>query len=96
MSGPILPCCSFCSSYDLQEHAECSEAFYKKEIASDVKTAPKSKEEKQKMLDLLKRFEGDTLDDPLDEEDASNLADRLESLDIGKSILRNLTEFSLY
>ncbi|KAJ3482592.1 hypothetical protein NLI96_g6876 [Meripilus lineatus] len=68
--------------YDLQEHAECSEAFYEKEIASDVKTAPKSKEEKQKMLEYLKRFEEDTLDDPLDEEDASDLADRLENLDI--------------
>ncbi|KAJ3482590.1 hypothetical protein NLI96_g6874 [Meripilus lineatus] len=66
-----------------EEHAECSETFYRKEIESDVKTNPTSNEEKQKMIELLKRFEEDTLDDQLDEEDTGDrLADRLENLDI--------------
>ncbi|KAJ3482588.1 hypothetical protein NLI96_g6878 [Meripilus lineatus] len=76
-----VPYCSL-TCFRSQDHAECSEAFYRKEIEADVKATPKSKEEKQKMIELLRRFEEDTLDDPLDDEDARDLADRLENLDI--------------
>lgn len=70
-----------------QTHGECSEVFYKKEIEHDIKTTPsKTSEERQKMMQLLKRFEEDSLDDgdPL-ETDEDDLASRFEDLDIDKA-----------
>ena len=75
-----------------QTHGNCSESFYRKEVERDVKSAPSANaEEKRRMLDLLKRFEEDALDDsPLlgsdDEDDeAENLSVRLQGMDIGAS-----------
>lgn len=59
-----------------------------------MKTAPSaSVEEKRRMMDLLKRFEEDALDDsPLledsdNDEDADGLSQRLENVDLGDCVL---------
>lgn len=75
-----------------QSHADCSEAFYRKEVESDIRAEPsKTAEERKRMMDLLKRFEEDTADDELalDEDDSDDgeddLASKLESIDLGMS-----------
>ena len=78
---------------DFQKHGECSESFYRKEIEQDVKSAPAaSVEERRRMMDLLKRFEEDALEDsPLlgdedDDEDGNDLHERLQNIDLGARI----------
>ncbi|KAF9816006.1 hypothetical protein IEO21_04256 [Rhodonia placenta] len=69
------------------------ETFYRKELESDVHSAPsKSTEEKRQMLELLKQFKENTMDDAImgpdndddddDEGDGVDLAERLGGLDI--------------
>lgn len=46
------------TTYNLQTHADCSEAFYRNELESDIQSAPsKTAEERMQILELLKRFE---------------------------------------
>ncbi|KAJ3516942.1 hypothetical protein NLJ89_g819 [Agrocybe chaxingu] len=68
-----------------------SEGFYKKEIQNDIHTAPsKTAEERQQMIELLKRFEEENNtdqsllqgDEEVDAEDPSSLARRFETIDI--------------
>ena len=76
----------------MQKHGDCSESFYRKEVELDVKSAPSaSTEEKRGMMELLKRFEEDALDespllDDWDNEDGvDDLQKRLQDFDLGAS-----------
>ncbi|KAI0642320.1 hypothetical protein C8Q79DRAFT_1013608 [Trametes meyenii] len=83
-----VPYCSLVC-FRSEKHADCSESFYRKEVELDVKSAPSaSVEEKRRMMDLLKRFEEDALEDsPLledsDNEEADDLHNRLQNIDLG-------------
>ena len=78
----------------IQKHGDCSESFYRKEVEIDVTTAPSaSTEEKRRMMELLKRFEEDSLDDsPLlddsdneDDDGVDGLQRRMQNVDLGAS-----------
>lgn len=76
-----------------KSHAECSEAFYRKEVENDIHTTPsKTTEERQKMMELLKRFEEDAANDEaaLLDEDADNdeddLTSQFQSMDLGMTL----------
>ncbi|KAK7687637.1 hypothetical protein QCA50_008852 [Cerrena zonata] len=57
-----IPYCSL-TCFRSTTHANCSEGFYKKELEADIRTTPsKSAEERKQMMELLKRFEDDSLD----------------------------------
>ncbi|KAJ3983473.1 hypothetical protein F5890DRAFT_1599598 [Lentinula detonsa] len=85
----------YCSStcFKSPAHANCSESFYKKQIESDVRSDSKSKsaEERLKMMEILKRFEEDNLeqavgDDKEDEdEDEDDLEKRFAGIDIAST-----------
>jgi hypothetical protein len=73
-----------------QAHAQCSETFYKKEVEADIRAEPsKTAQERQRMLELLKRFEEDSAAQPSPEdeddgdEDGDDLAHRLQSVNLG-------------
>ncbi|KAI5895243.1 uncharacterized protein SCHCODRAFT_01087873 [Schizophyllum commune H4-8] len=73
-------------------HNQCSEGFYKKQVASDIQGQPSaSAEERRRMMEVLKRFEeaaSDGLGEDLDDEDedgseaGDELAARLEGVDL--------------
>ena len=66
-------------------HSECSEGFYKMQIESDIRAEPsKTAAERIKMLELLKRFEEDSLEDPLDDDQMSELANKFHDVDLGQ------------
>lgn len=73
-----------------QTHSGCSEAFYKTELETQIKTEPtKTMEERRKMMEVLKRFEEESADDTAAleaEAEGDDLADRLETLDLGASV----------
>ncbi|KAI0363141.1 hypothetical protein BV20DRAFT_1007803 [Pilatotrama ljubarskyi] len=93
-----IPYCSLVC-FRSEKHADCSESFYRKEVELDVKSAPSaSVEEKRRMMDLLKRFEEDSLDEsPLladsdneDEEGTDDLHSRLQNLDLDSASYEEL------
>ncbi|KAI0832073.1 hypothetical protein BC628DRAFT_1453207 [Trametes gibbosa] len=92
-----IPYCSLVC-FRSEKHGDCSETFYRKEVELDVKTAPSaSVEEKRRMMDLLRRFEEDALDDsPLladadnDESDTEGLSARLENVDLDSASYEEL------
>ncbi|KAH9893328.1 hypothetical protein C8Q73DRAFT_648077 [Cubamyces lactineus] len=93
-----IPYCSLVC-FRSEKHGDCSETFYKKEVELDVKSAPSaSVEEKRRMMDLLKRFEDDSLDDsPLladsdneDDNDADDLHSRLQNIDLDSASYEEL------
>ncbi|KAI0352088.1 hypothetical protein OH77DRAFT_1409888 [Trametes cingulata] len=93
-----IPYCSLVC-FRSEKHANCSESFYRKEVELDVKSAPSaSVEEKRRMMDLLKRFEEDSLDEsPLladsdneDEDDADDLHRRLQNIDLDSASYEEL------
>ncbi|KAH9852166.1 hypothetical protein C2E23DRAFT_868976 [Lenzites betulinus] len=93
-----IPYCSLVC-FRSEKHGDCSESFYRKEVELDVKTAPSaSVEEKRRMMDLLKRFEEDALDDsPLledsdNDEDADGLSQRLKNVDLDSASYEELWE----
>ena len=67
--------------------------FYKRELEDEIRTQPsKSKQERQQMLEMLKRLEEDSLDDERDllegdEEPEDDLAQRLSNVALGKLLL---------
>jgi len=73
-----------------QAHSECSEAFYKTQIKSDIRSEPsKTAQEREKMLEVLARFEQESADDSKqldedDEDDDLDLAKRFDGIDIGR------------
>ncbi|KAF8623222.1 hypothetical protein AX15_006457 [Amanita polypyramis BW_CC] len=77
----------------IQTHSQCSESFYRKELETDVHSAPsKSREERQKMLELLKKFEEESMDDDVNDlidegeygnkDPAADLETRLQNIDL--------------
>lgn len=53
------------SCFRTEAHSQCTEPFYRDQLASDIHTEPStSAAERKAMLELLKRFEQDSLDDP--------------------------------
>ncbi|KAL1945141.1 hypothetical protein VTO73DRAFT_2761 [Trametes versicolor] len=93
-----IPYCSLVC-FRSEKHGDCSESFYKKEVELDVKSAPSAgTEEKRRMMDLLKRFEEDALDDsPLlgdpdndADEDADDLEGRLQNVNLDSASYEEL------
>ncbi|KAF8717518.1 hypothetical protein AX14_012166 [Amanita brunnescens Koide BX004] len=74
------------SCFRSQAHSQCSESFYKKVLETDIRSAPsKSTEEKRKMMELLKKFEEESINDASDEDDdvlGADLAKRLQGVDL--------------
>ena len=70
-------------------HNQCSEAFYKKEIETNIHTEPsKNAQERQRMMDLLKIFEAESAANQtsLEEdegEDPSDMVARFRTVDLG-------------
>ncbi|KAH9164514.1 hypothetical protein EDB89DRAFT_2139871 [Lactarius sanguifluus] len=80
-------------------HSQCSEPFYRDQLASDIHTEPStSATERKAMLELLKRFEQDSPDDPFsrpeesddDEDPADDLDRRLAGIDLGSASADNI------
>ncbi|THU86223.1 hypothetical protein K435DRAFT_923385, partial [Dendrothele bispora CBS 962.96] len=84
-----LPYCSL-TCFRSPSHSECSEKFHKKELETNIRSqSNRSAEERLKMMEILKRFEEDSLDSDglLQEEgnaseDDDDLAKRFEGIDI--------------
>ncbi|KAK7042321.1 hypothetical protein R3P38DRAFT_2889760 [Favolaschia claudopus] len=81
-----VPYCSL-TCFRSSAHSQCSETFYKKEVESDIRAEPsKSASERQRMLQLLKRFEEESsTQDELnseDEDEESDLARRFRNVDM--------------
>ncbi|KAF8739106.1 neurogenesis, partial [Rhizoctonia solani] len=82
------PACNlqYCSlmCYRAEAHSACTETFYKAALVEEIKSEPaRPTEEKQQMLELLKRFEEESIEEEgSDEED--DLALRLEGVDLDK------------
>ncbi|KAF4611104.1 hypothetical protein D9613_006918 [Agrocybe pediades] len=80
----------YCSltCYRSQAHNQCSEAFYKKEIEEEIHAGPsKSLQEKRRMMEMLQKFEEETSQQSIDEDDGddngfSDLAERFGSVDL--------------
>ncbi|CAE6466864.1 unnamed protein product [Rhizoctonia solani] len=83
------PACNlqYCSlvCYRAEAHSACTETFYKSALAEEIQSQPaKSTEEKRQMLELLKRFEEESLEEAEDSDDEDGLASRLEGIDLDK------------
>ncbi|OJA21550.1 hypothetical protein AZE42_03238 [Rhizopogon vesiculosus] len=67
---------SYCSltCFRSEAHSQCSETFYRKEIQTSTKAKSKTSEERENMLEMLKRLE-----DQMQEEDSNLLHDQHEA-----------------
>ncbi|KAJ7057137.1 hypothetical protein C8F01DRAFT_1211213 [Mycena amicta] len=80
-----VPYCSL-ACFRSQAHSQCSETFYKKELEDDIRGEPsKTAQERQQMLQLLKRFEEESAEQ--DEVEAEEVEDsdfltRFQDLDL--------------
>lgn len=99
---------SYCSlmCFRSEAHSRCSETFYRKEIQTSIETkSSKSHEEREKMLELLKRLEEQTQeedsssllrDQDESDSDANDLASRFADVDISSAssdeLLRLMTK----
>ncbi|KAG8714773.1 hypothetical protein FRC11_007184 [Ceratobasidium sp. 423] len=73
------------SQQDVNAHSTCTEAFYKSALAEEIQSEPtRSIEEKRQMLELLKRFEQESLEGGEESDDEDELASRLEGIDLDK------------
>ncbi|KAJ7628639.1 hypothetical protein FB45DRAFT_41847 [Roridomyces roridus] len=80
-----VPYCSL-TCFRSPSHSQCSETFYKKQVESDIRAEPsKSAQERQRMLELLKRFEEESLDAEEEDEEESDLARRMQDVDLESS-----------
>ncbi|CAE6417801.1 unnamed protein product [Rhizoctonia solani] len=82
------PTCNlqYCSltCYRAEAHSSCTEVFYKSALAEEIKSEPaRSMEEKQHMLELLKKFEEESIEEEGSDDD-DELASRLEGVDLDK------------
>ncbi|KAJ7031592.1 hypothetical protein C8F04DRAFT_1262702 [Mycena alexandri] len=91
-----VPYCSL-TCFRSEAHSQCSETFYKKEVESDIRAEPsKTTQERQRMLELLKRFEEDSAAqgelglEGEAEDDEDDLARRLQSVDLESTSSENL------
>ena len=69
-------------------HNQCSETFYKKEIETEIHAGPsKNAQERQRMMDMLKKFEEESVADQTlledEDEDSSDLVRRFGAVDLG-------------
>ncbi|KAH9046966.1 hypothetical protein EDB83DRAFT_2523233 [Lactarius deliciosus] len=78
-------------------HSQCSEPFYRDQLASDIHTEPlTSATERKAMLELLKRFEQDSPDDPFshaeesDDDEGDDLERRLAGIDLESASADNI------
>ncbi|KAG8748592.1 hypothetical protein FRC12_013831 [Ceratobasidium sp. 428] len=81
------PACNlqYCSltCYRSESHSGCTETFYKTALAEQIQGEPtRSNQEKQQMLELLKRFEEEAAEDEDEEGDINNIASRLQGVDL--------------
>ncbi|KAJ4500171.1 hypothetical protein C8R41DRAFT_914665 [Lentinula lateritia] len=87
---------AYCSStcFKSPAHTSCSQAFYKKQIAADVhsESSSKSTEERLKMMEILKRFEENNIEqdelvgeDKDDSEEEDDLERRFSAIDIASA-----------
>ena len=73
-----------------QAHSQCSETFYKKEIEAGIHLESSTNAVKRvQMLEMLKKFEEESasMDDEAsgdEQDDSSDLANRLNSMDLGE------------
>ncbi|XP_019634334.1 PREDICTED: zinc finger HIT domain-containing protein 2-like [Branchiostoma belcheri] len=73
------------SCYRSEKHEGCSEQFYKEHIIEELKQQRGSHEEKQKVLEMLKRLEDqEEEEEEEEEEDEQTLEDRLHGLDLDR------------
>ncbi|KAI9105735.1 hypothetical protein DFS34DRAFT_690219 [Phlyctochytrium arcticum] len=79
----------YCSlnCYKSEEHAVCTESFYKDSLVAELHSQKMPEEERQKMLRILEKFERESVEreadsDDEDEPDVPDLADRLSGIDI--------------
>ncbi len=93
MSSYTCPHCNlhYCSlpCFRSPSHAGCSESFDKRSLMDDIQgDKGKSEEEKHKMMELLRKFEEESLlqDEEGEEGDqeATELEDKLRGVDLGK------------
>ncbi|KAL5537178.1 hypothetical protein ACEPAF_1001 [Sanghuangporus sanghuang] len=91
VSRYTCPSCNvaYCSlsCFRSNEHSQCSEAFYKHQLESEIRTQPSaSTEERRRMLEMLKQFEQEGVDEDLlegeEENGDDNLAERLGGIDL--------------
>ncbi|KAN0130040.1 hypothetical protein V8E53_012194 [Lactarius tabidus] len=87
------------SCFRSEAHSQCSEPFYRDQLASDIHTeSSTSAAERKAMLELLKRFEQDNLDDPFahpensddDEGPVDDLERRLAGVDLESASADNI------
>ncbi|KAF6212172.1 hypothetical protein GE061_012693 [Apolygus lucorum] len=87
----VCPRCNipYCSvrCYQSQAHSDCSEQFYKENIQEYLKAEGPDSQSKNKMMEMLKKFENEQLDeddlrDSEDSDDESSLTDRLAEVDL--------------
>ncbi|KZV82052.1 hypothetical protein EXIGLDRAFT_685330 [Exidia glandulosa HHB12029] len=92
-----LPYCSL-SCFRSETHMQCSETFYKREVETDILSAPKSDKERRDMLALLQRFEETNNEEDatnnalLDDPDGADLAERIAGLDLDAADTDDLWE----
>ncbi|XP_035681519.1 zinc finger HIT domain-containing protein 2-like [Branchiostoma floridae] len=78
---------AYCSlaCYRSEKHVGCSEQFYKEHIIEELKQQRGSHEEKQKVLEMLKRLEDEQEEEEgEDGEEEETLEDRLQGLDLDR------------
>ncbi|KAH8997186.1 hypothetical protein EDB86DRAFT_2916142 [Lactarius hatsudake] len=85
------------SCFRAEGHSQCSEPFYRDQLASDIHTEPStSATERKAMLELLKRFEQDSPDDPFshpeesDDDEEDDLERRLAGIDLESASADNI------
>ncbi|KAL0079419.1 hypothetical protein F4703DRAFT_1193684 [Phycomyces blakesleeanus] len=90
----VCPRCNlkYCSlgCYKDLGHADCTESFYRDSVTAEIQSRNDTEQSKQKMLQLLQRFEeenknsldGEDEDDEDEDEDKDDLAQRLGDLNI--------------
>ncbi|KAG5636783.1 hypothetical protein H0H81_006897 [Sphagnurus paluster] len=83
-----VPYCSL-TCFRSQPHNQCSEGFYKKEVELEIESKPsKTPQERMRMMELLKKFEEENQQEPKDlvesedEDDADDLAERFQDIDM--------------
>ncbi|KAI9266478.1 hypothetical protein BDA99DRAFT_558556 [Phascolomyces articulosus] len=99
-SNYVCPRCNlrYCSlgCYKDLQHADCTESFYKDSITEEIRSRGTSDEEKQKMLQLLRRFEAENdqlatthneeeMDEKEDNDSMDDLHDRFATIDLDKA-----------
>ncbi|ORZ01066.1 hypothetical protein BCR43DRAFT_521976 [Syncephalastrum racemosum] len=82
----ICPRCNlkYCSlpCYKHPKHTECTETFYRDNVMSEIQSRPAGDAEKQRMMQLLRRFEAQGDTDAIEDDEQDELGARLAQLDL--------------